>query len=696
MSLPLPKLDNYTFDELTTEAQALIPRYAPAWTDHNAHDPGITLIELFAWLAEMESYRLDRVTDASARAFLRLVGIEPKPAQVAETVFALTRTAVTQPAIPARTKLLTAPAGTNFQTTHSVWVSRSKLVAVLAGSKDTVVDLTPDNTPSDKRFMPFGADAQIGDALYLGCDLRLSVAPERIYLYVWCGDPETDRQTKQALVHESKLAWQAAKKRRRPVWNCSQKGTRPSYHSLSRCNDISAASSWRRHYSVRTVWEYYAGSDQWLPLTDVCDRTRALTLSGAVRFTAPDPAQHGVGGVSSGEYSKLFFIRCRIVSGHFDCAPKIRLVQLNTVRSRHAVDSLPKKQPPAKLTDSNGRAGQSCPLGDSPIVPGSTQLEVRLKGTVDCGWQEHLSWDCVGPHDRSYVLDAEHGELSFGNGRAGAVPKAGAAVLVRYQIGAGPTGNVAAGTKWTTDLSVDITQSFAASGGAAAESLFDAKARAVAWLSGPHRAVTLDDFEQLALATPGVPIARATALADYDPKLTCVTAPGCVTVVVVPRCAPTRPNPGPDLLRAVGQYLERRRMLTTEVHVIGPEYAKVAVHATLHAVPGTLSRELIAAAIDSLNQYFDPISGGPEGNGWPMGRAVYRAEVLARLNALPGVLYVDELTLETVVETPKVECDCCHKQEKTIPAQCGNIEICPHGLVISGQHQIKVAMERTV
>ncbi|NIM10477.1 MAG: hypothetical protein GTO45_00665 [Candidatus Aminicenantes bacterium] len=75
MSLLLENLDNRTFEQLVEEAKKRIPIYAPQWTDFNLHDPGITLIELFAWLTEMQIYRLNKVTDESYRTFLKLVGI---------------------------------------------------------------------------------------------------------------------------------------------------------------------------------------------------------------------------------------------------------------------------------------------------------------------------------------------------------------------------------------------------------------------------------------------------------------------------------------------------------------------------------------------------------------------------------------------------------------------------------------------
>lgn len=73
MPLTLPKLDDRRYADLVEEARALIPAHAPEWTHHNPADPGITLVELFAYLTEMLIYRLDRVTDANVYAFLKLL-----------------------------------------------------------------------------------------------------------------------------------------------------------------------------------------------------------------------------------------------------------------------------------------------------------------------------------------------------------------------------------------------------------------------------------------------------------------------------------------------------------------------------------------------------------------------------------------------------------------------------------------------
>src|SRR5215468_7704267 len=71
--IELPTLDDRTFADFTSSARALIPSLAPGWTDHNPTDPGITLLELFAWLADIVMYRIDRVPDRSYRTFLQLL-----------------------------------------------------------------------------------------------------------------------------------------------------------------------------------------------------------------------------------------------------------------------------------------------------------------------------------------------------------------------------------------------------------------------------------------------------------------------------------------------------------------------------------------------------------------------------------------------------------------------------------------------
>jgi predicted phage baseplate assembly protein len=281
------------------------------------------------------------------------------------------------------------------------------------------------------------------------------------------------------------------------------------------------------------------------------------------------------------------------------------------------------------------------------------------------------------------VLEPETGTLRFGDGRQGRVladRKAIASITVNYRVGGGAAGNVIAGTLTKTlatgaHAAATPSQPVAAYGGAAAETLATAEGRAVRGLAEARCAVTLADFERLAKSVPAAPVARAHAIGGFHPSLSCLPAAGCVTVVIVPSCVDRQRDPSPALCSEVARYLDRRRPVTCELYVVGPQYTKVSVTATLHLTAGADAVSAVGAARDALTHFFHPLSGGPANNGWPVGRGVYRSEVLALLAALPGVAYVASLALQ---------------QDDGIAADCGNVDICPHGLVVSGAHDITV------
>lgn len=652
MPLPLPTLDRLTFDELVSEARSSLPALAPGWTDYNAHDPGITLIELFAWLAEGSSYRLDTIPDESYRAFLRLAGVVQRPAQVAETilVFKLELSALARP-MQDGIRVQSKDGAVVFQTTAALFVSKAQLQTVVSGTGTVFEDMTARNATKTTAFLPFGAKPQPGDALYLGFNEVLAPADSIVSLGVWTGNAAEDLATQTTL-------------------NAEQESIKDEAKRLCPAGMTQNQPDWRQHYGAYTVWEYYAVDGQWKSLQDVVDDTRALTLSGVVRFKAPGD-QKGGGVVLTGHEGK-YFIRCRLERGAYDCPPRIAYVAVNAVAARNAVTV------PPQTFRSTGHTGQRIDLAQRPVVPDSITLKVTLNGVTDGKWHIALAWDGVGPHDRTCILVPEAGTLVFGDGRIGRVPPARAEITVNYQMGGGVNGNVAAGTLVQlapNQPTLEVEQPFAACGGAAAETLNEAKARAVRELATPTRAVTLEDFEALAFATPGVPLARAHAIADYHPDMPCIRVSGSTTVVVLPPCPEQRPEPTAALCESVQRYLERRRVLTSEIHVVAPHYTTVAVSAHLQARAEVDRRALMSQARGALEQLFHPLKGGPDGHGWPIGRAVYRAEILALLNGLNGVLYVEEMTWSV---------------DGKAASRCSNITICRHGLVASGIHEITI------
>ena len=84
MALPSPNLDDLRFQrDLVDTARRRIIHYCPEWTEYNLSDPGITLIELFAWMTEMIVYRLNQVPEKNYIEFLNLLGMQRQPASSA-------------------------------------------------------------------------------------------------------------------------------------------------------------------------------------------------------------------------------------------------------------------------------------------------------------------------------------------------------------------------------------------------------------------------------------------------------------------------------------------------------------------------------------------------------------------------------------------------------------------------------------
>lgn len=680
MPLPLPKLDSRTWEELVSEGRTLIPRRAPGWTDHNLHDPGITLMELFAWLAEMLLFRLDRVSPAAVRAFLRLVGVRPRPAGVAATAVAIRLPAGSAPLTLAPRTQVTDGQTTVFEAPAPLTVSPAWLDLQPAGvyrgqlrtrTKGQVFDQTAANATRGRLFWALGASPEPGSALEIGFD-QLPAAPgSSLSLYMWTESWATD----PALAGRIEQEWAEASAACTPPTpvpgpECEEIGLEPT-PAPTPAPRPSGPPGWWFHYSARTIWEYASAGGSWLALEVATDATRALTLSGSIVLGIPaDQAGDRAWAVSDGRY----WLRCRLDRGTYECPPRLAAIAVNAMPVRHAATTSAEEW----LGRSRGQAKQTYQLAKAPVVAGTTTLRLSLGSLVDDGWHEIIEWDDSGPADMQYRLDPLAGTVTFGDGRTGAVVPDGFDIwALSYQVGGGPAGNVPAGLLSglvnPPMAGLEVAQPFPAVGGSPAETLDRAHGRALDDLAGPARGVTVTDLEALAMQTPSVPIARAKAWPAYHPSYPCLTVPGAVTVVVLPACG-TPPRPGVDFLREVQLFLERRRPLTTNVQVVGPSYVKVMVTANLHVARNGATMAARNAQ-EALDQFFDPLEGGSDGKGWPFGRDVLSSEVLARLSAVPGVEFVDGLLIARADETG---------------AHCLNLALCPTDLVDSQTHRFTV------
>ncbi|WP_437937087.1 putative baseplate assembly protein [Sorangium sp. So ce341] len=643
MPISLPNLDDRRWSDLVEEGRALLPLRAPGWTDHNASDPGITLIELLAWLAEQDIYRLNRITARHRTKFLELVEGLPRPPRAARGVLAMRlRDPDAQPpvSVPATTEFELPSGGLTFRTLYPLRVGGLSLRALQVGDGTTWRAL---DSEAPEGFLPFGDDPQVGAALYLGFDRPLPPG-ERTSLYVPMARGEGD---------------DAALRSRRSL---------------------------RRHHSVETVWELRDATGSWRPLK-VRDGTRAWTRQGHLWLEGP---AQGMQAARLGSVTEpLHYVRCRVTAGRFDVAPRIHgvlcdAVEVEQARALHGVD----RRDGIAIGRGDGSPHQRFALPDSPVVRSSLRVwSVASDGSAQA-WHARADLAASTPADRHFVLDPTRGELFFGDGRTGRAPEPGQRLFVTFRATAAERGLVRpqpslrlADSPHNRALDVnalagqvDAAMPLSSWGGAAAESLGQAIERAADAREARSRAVTLADYEELARTTPGVRIERAHAIANHHPAFDCIKAPGLITVIVVPGLPRRRPQPSAGLRAAVRAWLAPRRVLGTRVEVVGPTYLEVEVHARVRLLEKQRPERVQRAIVSALDRFLDPLRGGPDGGGWPFGRDVYRAEILQTIDDVPGVDHVLELSLVPAGCAPI----------------CGNLCLKPTWLTTPGAHHVEV------
>jgi predicted phage baseplate assembly protein len=266
------------------------------------------------------------------------------------------------------------------------------------------------------------------------------------------------------------------------------------------------------------------------------------------------------------------------------------------------------------------------------------------------------------------------------------VPPKGAAVRIRrYRTGGGQRGNVARGGISVLKSSVPFVATVGnrrpAYGGTDGEDVENAKLRGPLLLRTRQRAVTAEDYENLARAA-APDIARVHCVPVEDPA-----GIGGVRVLVVPAVDDGEHASlefhqlllGDEVYERVVDHLEERRTIGARVLVQPPNYVGVTVVTRLRARAKADPRALERDALTALYGYFHPIRGGPDGDGWPFGRAVVGGEVYAVLQRLGGVDFVEEVRLFPADPV-----------ERSREAQVDRLDLGPHDLVFSWGHHVMV------
>jgi len=608
MSIPIPNLDDRAFQGLVDEAKRYVIASCPEWTDNNVADPGVTLIETFAYIADQLIYRINRTPDLNYVKFLNLIGAKlfPPSAALTNLRFWLSVPQASDIVIPAGTQVSTVRRGQEKPITFSTKVdlpiisvsARSLFTQAVKGQLESHDHTLVSNT----EFECFSKVPVVGDTLYIGltepaenCIVRLTI--------------------------DSRIEGIGVDPLRPPI--------------------------------TIEVWDGQA----WVSVQVLNDSTGGLNRRGTIDLQLGRVSASTVGNVAAS------WIRIRVVESvpgqpTYTETPRIKgltaAVVGGLVEATHA--ELIANEIVGPLI---GTPGETVSLSRAPLVAGQQDLQIEVSSAD--GWEQ---WSRVNSfaesdaHARHFMLDDRTGTISFGpmirtadgTMRAyGATPLQGANVRVpSYFTGGGKAGNVDAGKLTLIRSAIPfvskVENPLAAVGGVDAESVEEVKQRAPMIVRTRERAVTAHDYEVLVRsAAPG--ISRVKCI-----DATSLGAPGTVLVMVLPATPPRSTDfellkPQPDVLESIRFFLDNRRLIGTTVRIEPPRFLGVSVVAQLALQRGA-SRDRVATEADNaIKDFLHPSTGGYDGEGWPFGRSLLVGEIRAVLQRLPGVSNVATLRL---------------------------------------------------
>ncbi len=615
MGIDLPKLDDREHEELLDQAKKLIPAYSDEWTDFNPHDPGITILEILAWLTETHTYQVDQITDEHRRKYLRLIGHSPRPPEPATARIQLEPPEqLSGSRIPAGSRLAVTD-GTDdlyqFETAQDLVLAGSEIEQVVTVDGTGMSDQTEANRSEEMFYLPFG-EAEAGESsFYLG----FGESPFA----------DTDRLSLSVEYHDENL----------PEPTPARAPFTPS---------------------VELTWEYYNPADaSWQPLSPVTDGTHTFYQSGLIELERQDGDVDG--RLPEKLYSNGHWIRCRVETGGYEIPPQIDAIRTNVVSAAHAATVESERLRPAgdqtEFRQSPALDGQSYLFEHRPVLSADVFVDgVRFTEVAD--------FDASGPNDPHYVLDTTAGTVTFGDGASGRVPDPDATITADYVYGGGADGNVSAGAVWrfseetgdTPYRRVDVEPLGAATGGKDAESTAAALRRARRDLRRPYRAVTTEDYRYIASNTPGLRIGRTGVWRESDRAV--------VTVVPYAPEDVHSPEPSEAFLERVREHLTERTLLADRVTVSGPRYVRLELTVTGGIRTRYAQSGYETAITAAIKSYLHPLSGF-DGEGWPFGRSLVFEELRREIESVDAVDYLSDINVTahggTVVDAAEVRID---------------------------------------
>lgn len=594
-----------TWEESLEQLKAMIPGLYPQWTDYNLHDPGITLMELAAWLGQIQMYQLRQIGREHRRGFLKLLGIrpvKPKPGMAYVTVDA--------------GGALFLPAGTRFYAAHIPFETRQsqmvtegifKCFVMLEGDERQVLEGEWLREGRGVSVLPFGHNPQIGNILEIHLTQPLEPGVNhRLYLEFSGFDG------------------------RQPVPVDEEKYDGHGYYPLADIRmEYLGRDGWREAAgpAERTSGEPAGGTAQKGPVP--CrpyDDTFGFVQDGSIMFSLDTDMEE-----------EDPCVRFRLERTDYIAAPCITRISLAMVKVWQQETVKAEELP---VFNGTGFPDQCYDLGEEWMDEDEFRLKAECPvhgGMEEVCWQQAEDFCCSEPEDRHFML--EDGMLCFGSGMRGMMPEG--VIRAEHMVRTlGDQGNIKSGTinriESFSGLPEDtkVVNEMDVTGGTGRETEEEALARfrreqEADWETPSGRAVTFRDYERLVKQAPGLMIedCRAYSQRPEDKE---------IILVVKPWAERKKAVLSRGYEKNIYRFLEEKRMIGTKLRVVSPDYYDVTIVCMVYArVQYRMAAQMVEEAVREW------IEGRKFGQGIPYG------QLMGMIDSLPCVQQISSLWLDS-------------------------------------------------
>lgn len=681
MPLPEPTFDSRSYRELLNEALARIPAHNPEWTNRNESDPGVTLLQLFAFMSESIIYRSNLIPERNRQKFLRLLRIPMRPASPALgivtiqnprgpfEVFTLQRDKeFFSGNIPFRSERGLDVLPIEARIYYKRPIAEGRKAEIENIYRRLYADIEQDNAVLDFYETAVFEPDSSGSSL-TSLDLSRQTRDGAIWLAL-LARPNEDVDAARLKIQNKTLSL----------------GILPTLDENGCVLYPLGPSARDEKPTLEFHWPNALTETIRYEPANIANEHDPLATPGIVKITLPaasqlhawpqEPNLAGVGErppslLESDDLERLItWIRIR--SPEVDTATSAASRQLSIKLSWAGINATTVVQQSwvrgEQLSLGSGEPDQVVKLANTPVIAKTLDLSVNGESwkaidhlhaapgevaqfTAPTAAGDAGARPLAGDASKVYTLDVESGEIRFGDGIHGSRPPANARILASYAFGGGSQGMVGIGSinkAPTLEQGLKVNNPVPTWGGSQAESVSAAEKRIPEMIRHRDRLVTDQDCRDITRETPGVDMGRVEVLPLFHPKLKNQTSEGVVTIMVIPLTDPLRPNaPTPDqlFLEAVCAHLSPRRILTTELHVRGPEYVPIWISIGIEIVPGFDPGPVREKVRQEIERFLSPLRGGFEQTGWPLRKVVDALEVAASVTRVDGVARINRIVL---------------------------------------------------